>query len=95
MRWVFRTIVCYDIPKDRRRTRVMKTMEAFGHRVQYSVFECDLTVRQLASLRRRLLKIIDRKVDNVRIYRLCEADASKIISLGVDTSPGRDPLIVV
>lgn len=73
----------------------MKTLEAFGHRVQYSVFECDLSGRQLAKLRRRLLQIIDRQVDNIRIYRLCEADAARTISLGVDTSPNRDPLVIV
>ena len=87
--------MCYDIPKDKRRKQVMKTMESFGHRVQYSVFECDLNARQLARLRRRLLKIIDRKTDNIRIYRLCEADAARILSLGVDTTPERESLIIV
>jgi len=90
-----RTIVCYDIPQDRRRNRVMKTMEAFGYRVQYSVFECDLDARQLARLRRRLLKLIDPECDNVRIYRLCQADAEKTIILGLDTTPSRDPVVMV
>lgn len=88
-------IVCYDIPKNRRRTKVMKTMESFGDRVQYSVFECDLTARQLARLRRRLLKIINRETDNIRIYRLCEADAARTLCLGVNTTPDRKPLVIV
>ena len=90
-----RTIICYDIPKDRPRRQVMKVLEGVGYRVQYSVFECDLTARQVAKLRKRLLKIINRRVDNVRIYRLCEADAARTISLGLDSSPDRDSLVIV
>ena len=35
-------VVSYDITNDRRRLKVMKTLEGFGERVQYSVFECRL-----------------------------------------------------
>jgi len=35
-------LVSYDIPNDRRRVKIAKTLEDFGDRVQYSVFECDL-----------------------------------------------------
>ena len=35
-------IVSYDIPNDKRRTQVMKTLKDYGAHVQYSVFECEL-----------------------------------------------------
>ena len=43
-------LVCYDIPDDRRRTKVMQTLLDFGRRVQYSVFECDLKAKDLDGL---------------------------------------------
>ena len=65
-------IVCYDIPDDRRRTKVMKTLKDYGSHVQYSVFECDLKPQDLKRMRERLDKLIDKRKDNVRFYRLCE-----------------------
>ena len=35
-------LVCYDIVSDRRRNKVSKLLEAYGLRVQKSVFECVL-----------------------------------------------------
>ena len=35
-------LVCYDITSDRVRNKIVKTLEGYGRRVQYSVFECDL-----------------------------------------------------
>jgi CRISPR-associated protein Cas2 len=39
-------VVSYDIPEDRKRDRVSKTLLDFGARVQYSVFECILDGKQ-------------------------------------------------
>lgn len=65
-------VVSYDIPDDRRRTRVMKTLKDYGAHVQYSVFECDLKPDDLKRMRERLERLIDKRQDNVRFYRLCE-----------------------
>jgi CRISPR-associated protein Cas2 len=35
-------LVSYDIPDDKKRTRMAKTLRDFGERVQLSVFECIL-----------------------------------------------------
>jgi CRISPR-associated endonuclease Cas2 len=43
-------LVSYDIPDDRRRTKLAHTLKDFGQRVQYSVFECLLTADQVAHL---------------------------------------------
>ncbi|HJT59212.1 MAG TPA: CRISPR-associated endonuclease Cas2, partial [Ktedonobacteraceae bacterium] len=35
-------VIAYDIPDDRRRTRIHKTLLGFGKWTQYSLFECFL-----------------------------------------------------
>ena len=65
-------VVSYDVPDDRRRTKLAHALEDFGVRVQYSVFECLLTTDQLQALRARVTKLMDAGEDSVRIYRLCE-----------------------
>lgn len=65
-------VISYDISVDRRRTKIAKLLEGYGQRVQYSVFECDLTDGQYTELRRRLLKILrPADGDSLRTYRLC------------------------
>ncbi|MBI5962273.1 MAG: CRISPR-associated endonuclease Cas2 [Chloroflexi bacterium] len=74
-------IVSYDSPSNRRRYKMMKTLEGFGMRVQYSVFECNLKPKQIDDLRRRLIKLIDRE-DSVRLYFLGAEDVKRIERLG-------------
>ncbi|MBN2010919.1 CRISPR-associated endonuclease Cas2 [candidate division KSB1 bacterium] len=75
-------IVSYDIPDDKRRTKLAKKLCGFGKRVQYSVFECDLTLKQLAELKTTIKKIIHTDDDSVRIYKLCQTCADEITSYG-------------
>jgi len=77
--WV---VVSYDIPSDRRRTKVMKTLEGFGHRVQYSVFESELRPADLEKLKARLAGLILPEQDDVRFYLLCENCQGKATMLG-------------
>ncbi len=70
-------IVSYDIPDDRRRTKVMKTLKDFGSHVQYSVFECDLTPETYRRMRKKLDELVDKKEDNVRFYVLSLEDVKK------------------
>lgn len=74
-------VVSYDIPSNRRRYKVMKTLEGFGARVQYSVFECNLKPREIDDLRKRLKKLIG-KEDSVRLYFLGAEDVKRIERLG-------------
>jgi CRISPR-associated protein Cas2 len=85
-------IISYDISNDKRRTQVAKILDGFGQRVQYSVFECDLTASQYAILQQRLNAVLHPDDgDNVRTYRLCAACITTITSIGsgpaVETSP--------
>jgi len=70
-------VVCYDISGDRRRNKVGKILEGFGTRVQKSVFECDLQLKQLQKLRQKLTKVL-RDEDSVRYYYLCAECVPKV-----------------
>ncbi|MEW5941739.1 MAG: CRISPR-associated endonuclease Cas2 [Chloroflexota bacterium] len=74
-------VVSYDITSTPRRTKVMKTLEGFGARVQYSVFECRLKPHEIDDLRKRLKKLITRE-DSVRFYFLGAEDVKRIERLG-------------
>lgn len=70
-------LVTYDVATDtaegqRRLRRVAKACEAFGQRVQKSVFECTLSPADLERLKRKLLTIIKDSQDSLRFYRLPE-----------------------
>lgn len=51
-------------------------MEGHGDRVQYSVFVCRLTPRELSTLRVRLRDLIDHREDQVIFVDLGEDDGS-------------------
>lgn len=74
-------IVSYDIPSNRRRYKVMKIMEGFGTRVQYSVFECNLKPRQVDDLRKKIMKLIAPE-DSIRLYFISADDVKRIERLG-------------
>ena len=61
-------VVTYDISDTRRRDRVVKILEAVGHRVNYSVFECFLTDIQYRNMCNRLSPLVVGKDDQVNIY---------------------------
>lgn len=63
-------VVAYDIPCQKRRTRVANVLSAYGQRVQYSVFECVLSWQQFRELRVRLQQVVKLPEDSVRMYPL-------------------------
>ena len=70
-------LVCYDIcgeGQERRLRRVYRTLRGFGEHVQYSVFRCVLTDRQLAELEEVLHREIDHHKDQVLIIPLGSAE---------------------
>lgn len=74
-------VVSYDIPSNRRRHKVMKTLEGFGTRVQYSVFECNLKPREIEDLRRKIKKLTA-SGDSIRFYFISADDVKRIMRLG-------------
>ena len=71
-------IVTYDIEKDKKRTRLHKKLKDFGPRVQYSVFEADITREELKKMNTMLSKIKLDDNDSIRLYTICETCKSKI-----------------
>jgi len=88
-------LVSYDIPADRRRVKVAKTLEDFGERVQYSVFECDLEEEYLERLQARLAKIVQEEEDSIRYYRFCARCKGAVEVLGRGEIPGDEPEVIV
>lgn len=77
--WV---VVSYDIPDDKRRTKVMKIVAGYGRRAQYSVFECEIRPADLRQLQARLQDVINAAQDDVRFYSLCNDCLGKVVVLG-------------
>jgi CRISPR-associated protein Cas2 len=76
-------LVSYDIVDTKKRTKLAKRLLNFGLRVQYSVFECDLTAEQHEELKKQVLPLVDLEKDSLRIYRLCENCCHALESFGV------------
>jgi CRISPR-associated protein Cas2 len=75
-------LVAYDIPNDRRRTRLHKALCGFGKWTQFSLFECFLNDKELILMRSRIDELINAEEDNVRIYQLCQACQKKTETIG-------------
>ena len=65
-------IVAYDISDDRRRTQLHDTLKRFGVHVQKSVVECWLEPRELPQLKQAVFDVVRERMDEVRLYYLCE-----------------------
>lgn len=75
-------VVTYDVADNRRRTKVHQVLTGFGSWVQYSVFECHLTKKELLLLRTKLSRHLDPKQDNLRVYTLCESCLGRVETIG-------------
>ncbi len=74
--------ISYDISNDKRRLKVMKNLQDYGTRVQFSVFECRLESRQLDMLKRRLKPLARERQDSIRFYYLSVDDVQRIEVIG-------------
>jgi CRISPR-associated protein Cas2 len=66
-------IVAYDIPSDKRRTKVHKLLCGYGTWTQFSLFECSLSEKQYLELRYRLAQHLKEGEDRVRFYVMCQS----------------------
>jgi CRISPR-associated protein Cas2 len=63
-------LVCYDVHDPDRLRRAAKHLEGYGERMQYSVFRCWLTPRDMQRLRWELTELLDPS-DDVLLIPLC------------------------
>jgi CRISPR-associated protein Cas2 len=77
-----RAIIAYDIPSDRRRTRAANVLMNYGERIQYSVFECNVSESRFDELREKLASLLNPRRDRLHIFPLCGACFSRAESIG-------------
>lgn len=93
-------LVVYDVSTEdsagqQRLRRVAHICEAYGQRVQKSVFECVLPDVGLVTLVAQLRQVIDPTTDSVRIYQLREPLTEYSQVFGVQPAlDQRDPLVL-
>jgi len=75
-------VIAYDIPDDRRRTKVHQILMGFGKWTQYSLFECFLTRKQLVLLRSKLAQHLVEQRDSVRFYPMCANCVKRVETVG-------------
>lgn len=75
-------VICYDISDNGSRNNAAELLEGYGQRVNFSVFECMLTVKQLHTIRKGLTRIMDANTDTILFYRVCVDCFSKAEQLG-------------
>jgi len=63
-------LICYDVRDAKRLRKTAKHMEGYGERMQYSIFRCWLTSRELQCLRWELSDIL-KPEDDVLFIPLC------------------------
>jgi CRISPR-associated protein Cas2 len=93
-------LISYDVstetPAGRKRLRkVAQACQDFGQRVQKSVFECSVTEAQFEEVVRRLVDIIEKTEDSLRVYRLIEPKEKYVQVYGLDGSVDFDEPLVL
>ena len=89
-------IVSYDIVEDKKRTKLAKKLCNYGNRVQYSVFECNLSKAKLKEMKKELMQFINPEKDSFRIYKLCQECVKHLESYGIKEGfEARDEAIII
>jgi CRISPR-associated protein Cas2 len=66
-------VIAYDISDDRRRSHVAAVLQAYGDRIQRSVFVCMTEPELITEIRSRVAGIIKPETDSVYVFRQCAA----------------------
>ena len=79
-----RFLICYDITDDSLRNKIVKILESYGERIQYSVFEFNLTKAKILEMKHKLIKkkLLDKKRMSFSIYPICEECYKKVERYG-------------
>ncbi len=84
-------VVTYDISDPRRLRRVYKLMLGWGDHLQLSVFQCELTARELVELRTELARLIDVTEDQVLFAVLGRVEGRGAVAIQSLGRPYIDP----
>jgi CRISPR-associated protein Cas2 len=83
-------LICYDVRDPKRLRKCAKHMEGYGERMQYSVFRCWLTQREMERLRWELTELLTAN-DDVLLIPLCGTCAASIRGTGTTEEPPQWP----
>ncbi|GAA6622218.1 CRISPR-associated endonuclease Cas2 [Scytonema sp. NUACC26] len=75
-------VVVYDIPNDKRRTKLSNFLEGYGRRVQFSVFECFLSLEEMRQLYEKVKKLVKPVEDDVRFYWISQEAVERVLTIG-------------
>ncbi len=80
---VYFYLACFDVQNDKLRRKVVKALLCHGYRIQGSVFELALSVKELNRLTEKLQAYCQQFDDpaNIRFYRLSRKDLQHAIAL--------------
>lgn len=94
-------LVTYDVSViseggQKRLRNISKTCLDYGVRVQYSVFECEITPAQFVTLKNKLMELFNPEEDSLRFYFLGKKGRQRIEHVGVKRveDPLRSSLIL-
>jgi CRISPR-associated protein Cas2 len=88
-------IVSYDITDDKLRNKLNQTLKDFGNSVQYSVFECNLSENQFASMKEKTDRFIQDESDSIRYYLLLQKKKLKTIVTGKDKASAEKSVYII
>ena len=75
-------LVTYDIPDNKRRTKLATFLEGYGRRVQKSVFECFMGLGEMKKLKAQVEKRIQLPEDDVRLYWISADAVPRALTIG-------------
>ena len=88
-------VVCYDCANNKRRLKVADILLDYGYRVQYSVFEAELSEIVEREMLLRLKKAIDCEEDSLRVYHICQRCLAGIICSGNAELTNQEKVFIV
>lgn len=89
-------VVAYDIPDDRRRTKLANLLKGYLEHVQKSVFEGPLEDGQAERLLQAMERVVDRSEDSIRMYSMCRRcrGGTRIVGTGRIVTDDDDDIIL-
>ncbi|EKV01089.1 CRISPR-associated protein, Cas2 family [Leptolyngbya sp. PCC 7375] len=89
-------LVVYDITDDKRRNKLATFLEGYGRRVQYSVFECFLSLADMQTLHQQIARRVKPdEDDNVRLYWVPVDALPRALTIGSEApEPPPDAYII-
>jgi CRISPR-associated protein Cas2 len=77
-------LIVYDIPDNKRRTKLATFLQGYGRRVQRSVFECFISLDEMKKLHQKVVMRVKPHEDNVRFYWVPADAVPRSLTIGSD-----------